>query len=253
MLLLLTDGGVAGDASHAQMCFGCVGSDLSQGATFFIDDDNTANAVAKIWRREDSCLLGASTGTGTTERFRSRVTARTGSGFTLTHDVQSTVGELVIGLAVKGGRYQVVHDTQRTSTGTKAKAASVGVPRGLLMFSNGEEASVALTRGNPNLHLGAASGLGLEAFVIAAGDDGAGTSNTFVVSDTGKAMAFYNAVTQALIAEADLAALDVSGYTLDWTTADAAARSFSTLVMGDPPREPQPFARSDAVHRRSRW
>jgi hypothetical protein len=253
MLLLLTDGGVAGDAAHAQMCFGCVGSDLSQGATYFIDDDAAVAAIAKIWRREDSCLLGASTGTGTTERLRSRVTARTNAGFTLTHDVQSTVGELVIGLAVKGGRYQVVHDTQRTSTGTKAKAASVGVPRGLLMFSNGEEGSVSLTRGNPNLHLGAATGIGLEAFLIAAGDDGAGTSNTWSLSDTGKAIAFWNAVTQVLIAEADLASLDVGGYTLDWTTADAAARSFSTLVMGDEPSKPRPSVRSDAVHRRSRW
>jgi hypothetical protein len=232
LLLFLTNGATTGDSGHAQLCIGASSGAGENRASYWISDDAVGAAICKINNYASACLLGASTGTGTTERFRARVTATSGSGFTLTNDVQSAAGEIVLGLALKGGQYKVLGDAAKATTGTQSTTGAGFNPTGALWFGTGTITPDTLGRDNPTIMVGGASAAGTEGFSTVGSDDGAATSNTFSYSNSAKAFGQLSGVSQSVNMAADLVSFDGDGYTLDYTTA-GTAHIFNAVTFGD--------------------
>ena len=136
-------------------------------------------------------------------------------------------------LALKGGQYAVGSDTQKTSTGTKATTGIGFTPKGLLLFSFNKIASVNPSTNN-RFSLGGASAAGTEGSIWVGDTHGADPMSTDKATSTTKIIQLIDTdAPTAVDAEADLSSFDSDGFTLDWTTADAVARQFVYLAMGD--------------------
>ena len=249
-VLLFFDKRGSGDSAHLMLNLGFAVNGSGQGAVALVDTDAAGTSQVKTWQRADSAILGLFTGTSTAEQKRGRVTAWAADGFTVTWDTQSTDGETIRGLAIKGGSWWAGAETQKTSPGTKAKTGVGFTPDALLLLTATVTAAAGIARRDAVLAVGAADTVE-EAVGLASTDDAAGLANTNRGFAGAKAIVMAD-VNMNRLAEAD-AALDPDGFTLDWTTADATAREMLALAVALPTRGPRAFVRSDAVHRRSRW
>jgi hypothetical protein len=227
MILFLNNRRAAGATGthHSENIGICTGVG-EEGAYNSVDTDNSANSECKGWSKAVS-LMGNFSGTSTTVQLESRVTTIGSDGFTLTHDTQSSDGENVIALCVSGGDWKLLADSQKTSTGTKSKTGMGFEPIGLLGISGGIINTTSPTRNDAVGVMGAYKG-GTEHATAHVSDDAAATSDANKIDSATKflVMPLNNGSTTA---ECDVTTLDVDGYTLDWTTADAVAREFFVL------------------------
>lgn len=151
-------------------------------------------------------------------------------GFTLNFSTVQSTARYFHALALKGGRYKVITDTQKTSTGTKAKTGVGFQPSGLLLFGTNRVSSTVVDATLASLSIGGSDGVREGASWVGSVDNVSTTEeNSATVTDK-----VFRHVTgpSTTDAEADLASFDVDGYTLNWSTADAVAREFVGLAIG---------------------
>ena len=151
-------------------------------------------------------------------------------GFTFNFTTVSGSAIQFIWLALKGGRYNVLSDTQKTSTGTQAKTGFGFQPTGLLFFGNNKALSASADSTLQKLSMGATDGTNQGA-TWEQGTDAVNPTdeNSATVTSAVLRHATNPSTTDA---EAVISSLDADGYTLNWTTADATTRDFIAVAFG---------------------
>lgn len=152
-------------------------------------------------------------------------------GFTLTQTGGSSGYFFYVALAGADLEVQVVNDTQRTSTGTQSQDVDIA-PQALIGFGNGintADDSIGVLTRDGRISIGFRD-TSSEASIWCASQDNV-APNTARGHSQSKFLRFLDQA-KSLQAECD-ASIDAEGYTLDWTTADATARKFNVLVIGN--------------------
>ena len=162
-------------------------------------------------------------------------------GFTLNFSLNAGARG-ILALALKGSGFKVSTDTQKTSTGTKAKTGVGFRPQALFLFGTNRASSASVDATLASLSIGASDGVS-EGGTWNGSTDNVSTTdeNSATVTDKILRHATNPSTTNA---EADLFSLDVDGYTLDWTTADATAREFIAVSFKANPGATQLLAPS---------
>lgn len=227
-----------GDGTDGHGSFGAMDAAGDVGA---IGIEETVSGTSNCVTRD-----GAATNIQTTSAGRAAyITATTASprfdsdGFNISWITTDPVEILVSALCFKGPLVQVGVETQKTSTGTKSTTTSGITPKVLMLFSRGSTNSSGAIEADVRISLGVATGSGTDnQFSIWTGAlDNQATSNCSSDFDNTKAIKFMtaNGASPTLLATAALSSMDSEGFTLDWTTADATARRFYYIVLGEAP------------------
>jgi hypothetical protein len=214
-------------SNHGKMSIGAFTAS-AQGATTVRDNGNaTTNSDAAVYQRTTKSYVGLSSTAATVLQEFDRA-SMDADGFTLNSPTVN-VGAHFLYLAIKGGRFWVGNETQKTSTGTKAKTGVGFRPKGLLTFGVNAAASATVNAGG-KLSVGAS--------------DGTTSRSAWAEAQSGVPTREDNSATAAVAvrhatgpsttnAEASLSSFDADGFTLNWTTADATAREFLAVAFGD--------------------
>ena len=177
-------------------------------------------------------VLNATTNaTGSTQDHDATFVSFDSDGFTLNYG--TNVSNHPAGfLCLKGGRYSVHTETQKTSTGTQAKTGIGFTPKGLFLAGASAAANAAIDQTQAKQVIGGSDGT-TEGCTFVSVTDNVATSEAKSSASTSK---FLQHITNpsTVNAEASGFSLDADGYTLDWTTADVTAREFAVVAFGSP-------------------
>jgi hypothetical protein len=153
-------------------------------------------------------------------------------GFTINWSDAPTSAWKINYFCIKGGQWFAGTETQKTSTGTKAKTGVGFTPAGLILGGLCDT-TVDSDAGNMRITLGATTGTSNNV-CLWTGDR---TSTTSAISNSihSATKCIIHATEQTSVspttqADAVLSSFDGDGFTLDWTTADATARNFGFLA-----------------------
>ncbi len=205
-------------------------SDTQRGAVA-IHDNNTNPTQSESIQTSTQCI--AHSDSGATE-YLVDLTSMDADGFTLDVEDAPPSAWQVFYLALKGGSYAVGAETQATSATTKATSGLGFSPKGLILAGR----NLAAGGSNPDLtndrlSLGASDGAN-EGSVWSQSQDNVGASNGD--QSLSRTKVIQHATNDTTVnAEADMQSFDADGFTLNWTTADATAREFLYLALGDEP------------------
>lgn len=159
-------------------------------------------------------------------------------GFTLSLDDLGTTGSELGYIALKFTSADWVKlgtETQPTSATTKQTTGLGLTPDALFLFG-GLLASSTSPQNESNLSIGAWDGTNHRGYSVSDQDAQNFTNNARTASTT-KAILKING-SGTTISEADVSASGSDSFTLNWTTADATAREFFYIAMGDPGAAP---------------
>jgi hypothetical protein len=202
------------------------------------DDTADPSVTARIWTNSYFIRRpGKSTAT-----HEADFTSFDSDGFTFNIVTGGT--DIRIGyLAMRGIDVDVGNFTQKTSTGTKSETGIGFTPKALFIFSNTAiTASGTSTTTGTYMH-GMAAG-SAEFMALTSEAEAQATSVCSKKTSTTKAagtVSAGNPGTQA--SEADFSSFDSDGFTFDWTTADANARVFEFIALGETVVTPPPSDR----------
>jgi hypothetical protein len=159
-------------------------------------------------------------------------------GFTLDWQTVSTEVTRVWALCLAGTNIAVGSTAQRTSTGTTAVTGLGFTPMRCFCAATARSPSASLASANASLNLGAAaSTTERQAATYGRAHNGGGTPGSAQTLSTGKIALHHTPSTSSptgssLSADADLSAFGSDGFTLDWTTVDATARTWGWIAFG---------------------
>jgi hypothetical protein len=211
-------------------CLGLAVSSSQRGAIAPYSENGADTTDCERYQRINQCLVSSLAGAVSSEADFVSMDA---DGFTINWSNAPSAADRIFYLALKGGQYFVGNETQKTSTGTRATTGVGFTPKGLLVMGYNLTAQTTPQDHN-RLTVGAASGAGVESCVWTGDTDALGTSSVDMSTSITKVLQHIDSDAPAGVdAEADLNAFDGDGFTLDWTTADAVARQFLFLAMGD--------------------
>lgn len=210
---------------------GAFASTTQRGACAITSQDSTSPSNVNTYQRSDKAIVSLNS-TGTGPRTEADFVSWLADGFRLNYSTTVAAGsqQKTIFLALKGGRYWVGSETQKTSAGTKAKTGVGFTPKGLFMFGTNRAASSVIDSTLGRLSMGASDGT-TEGHVWIEEVDAQTTTDTNEKSDTLKAFS-HNASQTTVLAEMDVQSFDADGFTSNWTTADATAREFIVVGFG---------------------
>ena len=160
------------------------------------------------------------------------------SGFTIDWQTVSTEVTRLWALCLQGTNITVGTTAQRTSTGTTAVTGLGYQPTALFMFSNGQVASSSNSNAAGMINVGGAAGAtNRQAATYGRAHNGSSTPGTTQTLSTSKVALHHTPATSSptgstLTADADLDSFDSDGFTLDWTTVDATARTWGWIAFG---------------------
>ena len=197
-------------------------------------------------------MLAVSIGNNTALDWHLELTSFDSDGITyeVTDAPSAGSADYWFGLALGGSLLEakVVTDTQKTSTGTKAKTGVGFEPDGMVVLSRQNATSfdtTASTSDDARMVIGMTDAT-TESCIWAAFEDAADPTDTDRNHSTTKFLTFLDN-TRSTIAEADVTATGADGYTLDWTTADGTARHFIVLALGNIGASPQALTDGGAI------
>lgn len=154
-------------------------------------------------------------------------------GFTINWDDAPAAAYLVGYMAIKGGRWKVGTDTQKTSTGTRSTTGVGFVPKGVIFASHCDTTTNSIAA-HSRLMFGATTGVSNNVALWAGDQDAAvGLSVSDTIMSSSKALVMATEGTPTTNAEASLSTFDADGFTLNWSTADATARVFGYVAFGE--------------------
>jgi len=205
---------------------GAADASLNQFTSFAVENSAIPTDLHSLQKAEFIHTL-ANAGT---DSCVANLTSMDPTGFTLNWSTAQATARYFNILALKGGSYKVVADTQKTSTGTQAKTGIGFTPKALMLFGANLPSSASVDATLASTSVGASDGT-TEGGVWTGSTDNVSTTdnNSATVTDKILRHATNPSTTNA---EADLSSFDSDGYTLDWTTADATAREFISVVFG---------------------
>lgn len=156
-------------------------------------------------------------------------------GFTFNITTAGGTAILIGYAAVKGGRWKVGTDTQKTSTGTKATTGVGWQPTGLILASVCDT-QTAGTADHSRFSFGATTGTSNNIATWNGDTDNVPDSICNTIMSNSKCIVLATEGTSATPttnAEAALSSFDSDGFTLNWSTADATARVFGYVAVTD--------------------
>lgn len=233
-LLLMTLGEtniVPGSYTQERFTLGAASSASLQQSLSIHDSDNIPTQVADIMVPSilDVENLGST-------KFLANLTSFDSSGFTLNYTTTQATQSPVFALAIKGGKYYVGTDTQKTSTGMKSKSGFGFTPKGLMFMGVNRTSSSTKSTTESKLSVGLTDGTNQGAVWGESTDNVSTTdSNSYTATD---GVLVHASNSSTLNAKATISSLDSDGYTVDWGTADATAREFTVIGFGDIPVVP---------------
>ncbi len=192
--------------------------------------------------RTDRCIVELKPHTGALNAEASFVSMDT-NGFTINWLSAPASADKVFYLALKGGQYDVGSFTEKSGTGPQAVTGVGFTPKGLMLASVNNVASMAVASNN-RLSFGAAhaAGAGNEGTVWSGDKDKVKPSITARSTLTTKIIRLATEAAPSSSStpngEADLSSFDSNGgFTLNWTTSDTVARQILYVAFGDVPWE----------------
>ena len=207
---------------------GAMCADGSQGTAGFRDQQVVPSDVA-TYQRSDKAFAVQNTGTAGVFSFEASFVSMDTDGWTWNATSVPTGNDFIV-IALKGGRYKVVADTQKTSTGTKV-TSGIGFPsKALLFLSTNRASSTAQDTTIGKLSIGGSDGVGQGAIWVSDTDAANPTDANSYDSSTKAIVLATN--TSTLDANASVSAIGNDDFTLNWTTADATAREFIAIAFG---------------------
>ncbi len=218
---------VVGDFTGGRIQIGAASSTTDRASVLFESGDTIPTTAGS--KQIVTKLCDWTDGAGTI-LFTGDLQSFDADGVTIDWTTVQSTQRIVFVLALKGGRYWVGSDTQKTSAGTQAKTGVGFTPSGLLLMGTNRATSTSFDATLGKFSLGASDGT-TEGAVWMQSTDNVSTTDENTASVTDKILRHAtNASTTD--AEADLSSLDSDGYTLNWTTADATAREFVGVAVG---------------------
>lgn len=198
------------------------------GAAYIGETDSVATSDVVCF--QNSGLAFAQGNPGASPSILASLSSFDADGFTLNYTTVSGSAIWFLYIAIKGGQYNVVSDTQKSSTGTQSKAGVGFTPKGLLFFGNNKALSASADSTLQKLSMGATDGTNQGA-TWEQGTDAVNPTdeNSATVTSAVLRHATNPSTTDA---EAVISSLDADGYTLNWTTADATTRDFIAVAFG---------------------
>lgn len=163
------------------------------------------------------------------------LTSLDSDGFTLNYSTATAGSTGIFYLALKGALFSVGSFNQPTSTGNQANTGVGFRPSALLLLSdNDTSANDNTSTVNQRVSLGVASGSAARVALWRGLTDTTSPAVAKQNLDRTKIIKLETeAATPTVNAAADLVSFDTSGFTLNWTTADATAREILYLAIGE--------------------
>jgi hypothetical protein len=217
-------------AALGHICVGYATSSAERGVVVGKSRNGFSVADTERYQQTDECIAIVKFDGGA--RAEADFVSMDADGFTINRGVADVAWRIGF-LALKGGQYFVGSETQKTSTGAKATTGVGFEPTGLLIAGFNAVANASVATHN-RISLGAASAAGIEGCTWIGDTDAAADMSTDMSTIATKVLMHIDTDgPSAVDAEADLDSFDADGFTLGWTTADAVARQFIFLAMGD--------------------
>ena len=151
-------------------------------------------------------------------------------GFTLDFSVVNS-GKYFVAISMKGPEFKVGTETQKTSTGTKATTGIGFTPVAMFASSVADTAGAAVSA-DARFSFGMTAGT-TESYMGDTSTDNVTTTEVAFRSQTNDFIGMLSGGTPTVDAEASVSSLDADGFTLNWGTADATAREFLYMAIGD--------------------
>src|SRR6266436_1963155 len=209
------------NTAHAILGLGFGTSSSARGTSTTVD----------ITRFESTSKLITVFSSGSTKSVEADLTSLDSDGFTLNFST-TTSGAFLWVLCLKGGQYYVGSDTQKTSTGTKANTGPGFNPSGLILTSVNDTVGAAADTTHARLVIGSASSVTARSYVWTG--DATGAVDSRALNRTNIIASYVESNSSLPVqTQADLSSFDSTGFTLNWTTADATAREFLIFAMGN--------------------
>lgn len=205
----------------------------AQGAGWSYSNNTSDPTVTTHYQRDDSVALLA-TGSPPTQFLRWSKSSIGSDGFTLSLDDLGTASAEFGYAALKftsSSWVKLGKETQPTSATTKQTTGLGLTPSGVMFFGCMYGAS-ASPGDEAGFTIGAWDGTHNTVYAIC-DEDNVGVTNADRLSSTSKALMKIDG-SAALLSEAAVSASDYGSFTLDWTTADATAREFFYVALGNP-------------------
>lgn len=210
----------------------------NQASTALAGRDAQASGVVNAsYQRTDRSIMVLTNTASATPDAEASYSSFDSDGFTLSINDAAPSALALPYVAFQMTNVAVFNDTQKTSTGTKAKTGIGFTPKAGLFFSAPKTAGTTVITADPagTFMVGAAAG-STPTYSAAVGveDDAADPTITDSYHDTDEALIFASNTggTNAVDAEASVSTWDSDGFTLDWGVADATAREFWGIVFG---------------------
>lgn len=191
------------------------------------DDSGTGSGGTRAITT-DLVVIGNSN--ATSELCSATLTSLDADGCTLNWNVVNGTQYPFYLVYVKGPRFKVLTETQKTSTGTKSKTGTGFIPVAMLFGGNTHTATGYQV---DTYGFNGFAGNGSNAYNWGGMLNGTRTHASKWDSGTACVGAFTTNVSAAptKVAEASLSTFDSNGFTLNWGTADGTARLFWTLSI----------------------
>jgi hypothetical protein len=203
---------------------------IASGADNEFTTSGQTRAVASQIRSYQSASAFISTVQNASDalQFEANLTSFNADGFTINIST-ADVANYYYWVALKCDNARVLNETQKTSTGTKAKTGA-GFQPTVAFFISLDDDTLGLEANRDQSMIGATDGSGRQGVIDTSSNESGSAMHHY--SDTAASLIHINAGTPTIEAEADLQSFDGDGYTLDWTAADSVARYHAVLLLG---------------------
>jgi hypothetical protein len=235
----LTASGVSGGFGGSML-----GAATAQGEWAVTADTADGANPSETTRHQVTTLCINKNPTGAGNVHQATLTSLNANGFTIDWSANAIQG-LVPYLALRGASLSLGTFTQRTTAGSQSVSTPNITPRAVVIASIGYPSSA--TRQDQNrLSVGASDG-GRQGVVWMGDENGVTPSRGAVFSSDADVVVAIDTVAaigsvSAIDARAEVVAFLAGRFVINWTDADATARSVAYIVFGDPIEDPPDYS-----------
>lgn len=176
-------------------------------------------------------------------------TSMDSDGFTINHGTSAGLACVVNYVAIKGGLWKVGVDTQNTTTGNKS-TTGVGFPPVFGMFGTVCDTATDAIATSARFCMGMSTGSGANNAIWTGDTDNISPTVCNSISSASSCLIMATegaSATPTTQAAANINSFDSDGFTLNWTTADATAREFGYIMLGQTSTAEQGYIRPNTI------
>jgi hypothetical protein len=213
---------------------GAMDKNGGQWATQISDWDDNDTSLASRGQQTDAAIYMYADGSSAAVTKEASFVSMDNDGFTVNFRAANANAGLICSLSLAGVR-ATVGAFNKVTAGAPAtqSVTSAGFRPGAILLSSYQmgSQSASVSESNFSYGIGASDGANEGSSALTSADNVA-TTAVDAIDKTSKAFLKMN--TPPLDAEADMTSLDATGFTLNWTTNDAAASQIGFWALGAP-------------------